>query len=91
MHAPTQSVMPRAVRITVGVLTAILIAPFIAVVAIPILVVMPATFPFAFSAFLGDFRAEHEAYQEAVDKYRAWKLPPLFEPDHLAPAVTHRA
>jgi hypothetical protein len=85
MESNEPSVMPRWFTVPIGILCAILIAPFIGVVAIPILVVVPAAVPFIFAAFLGDFKAEQEAYEEAVEKFEEWKLPPLWPPDHLAP------
>ena len=84
MESSARSMMPRWFTVPIGIATAILIAPFVAVVAIPILVVVPAALPFIFAAFLGDFRGEEEALEEVRQKYDAWKLPPLWEPDHIA-------
>jgi hypothetical protein len=83
MESDAPSVMPRWLTVPIGLLTVLLISPFVAVVAIPILVVAPAAFPFIFVAFLGDFKAEQEAYEETVEKYEGWRLPPLWEPDRF--------
>jgi hypothetical protein len=83
MESDAPSVMPRWLTVPIGLLTVLLIAPFLGVVIIPILLVAPAAFPFIFAAFLGDFKAEQEAYEESVEKYEDWKLPPLWEPDHV--------
>jgi hypothetical protein len=85
MESDAPSVMPRWFTVPIGMLTLLLLAPFLGVVIIPILLVAPAGFPFVFAAFLGDFRGEQEAYEEARRKYKEWRLPPLWEPDHIAP------
>jgi hypothetical protein len=82
-HAP--SVMPRWFTVPIGMLTVLLLAPFVAVVIIPIMLVAPAAFPFVFAAFLGDFRGEREAYREVRKKYKEWRWPPVWAPDHLPP------
>ena len=87
MESNAPSLMPRWFTVPIGLLTVLLLAPFLAVVAIPILLVVPAAVPFIFVAFLGDFRGEREAYEEALQKYEDWKLPPLWEPDHIAPQI----
>ncbi|NLY92777.1 MAG: hypothetical protein GXY23_02005 [Myxococcales bacterium] len=83
MESYAPSVIPTWLLVPIGIVTALLITPFVLVVAIPILVVVPAAVPFIFVAFLGDFRGEQEAYEEALKKYESWKLPPLWTPDHL--------
>jgi hypothetical protein len=85
MESYAPSAMPRWLTVPVGILAAVLLAPFFAMMALLIFIAVPAAVPFIFVAFVGDFKAEQEAYEESVEKFREWKLPPLWEPDHLAP------